>query len=222
MSHYLEESGYNVIQATGAKEALEKAQLQNPDVIVTDVVMPGMSGFELCRSLKRNPATQKVPIVICSSKNQEIDRLWAMRQGADAYVTKPYTRDQHTQEAVVVPVETISSMPNMPGCILGLMNWRSRIIWAVDLPKMLNLEYLDSRQRQYNVIIIRVDSVLLGLVVQEIQGTTKFMPEDIRSPVGQVASSLVPYLRGCVVQRKEILLVLDAQAIVQSSILRSD
>ncbi|KAB8317698.1 response regulator [Tolypothrix campylonemoides VB511288] len=94
MSHYLEESGYNVIQATGAKEALEKAQSQNPDVIVTDVVMPGMSGFELCRSLKKNPATQKVPIVICSSKNQEIDRLWAMRQGADAYVTKPYTRDQ--------------------------------------------------------------------------------------------------------------------------------
>ncbi|MBW4631512.1 MAG: response regulator [Iphinoe sp. HA4291-MV1] len=94
MSHYLIEGGYNVIQATGAKEALEKAQSQNPDVIVTDVVMPGMSGFELCRSLKRNPVTQKVPIVICSSKNQEIDRLWAMRQGANAYVTKPYTREQ--------------------------------------------------------------------------------------------------------------------------------
>ncbi len=94
MSHYLQESGYNVIKASGAKEALEKALLQNPDVIVTDVVMPGMSGFELCRALKRNPATQKVPIVICSSKNQEIDRLWAMRQGADAYVTKPYTREQ--------------------------------------------------------------------------------------------------------------------------------
>jgi two-component system, chemotaxis family, response regulator PixH len=86
MSHYLNESGYNVIKASGAKE--------QPDVIVTDVVMPGMSGFELCRSLKRNPVTQKVPIVICSSKNQEIDRLWAMRQGADAYVTKPYTREQ--------------------------------------------------------------------------------------------------------------------------------
>ncbi|MBD2778326.1 response regulator [Iningainema tapete] len=94
MSHYLTESGYNVIKASGAKEALEKAETQNPDVIVTDVVMPGMSGFELCRSLKRNPATQKVPIVICSSKNQEIDRLWAMRQGADTYVTKPYTREQ--------------------------------------------------------------------------------------------------------------------------------
>jgi two-component system, chemotaxis family, response regulator PixH len=94
MSHYLNESGYSVIKASGAKEALEKAVSEEPDVIVTDVVMPGMSGFELCRSLKRNPVTQKVPIVICSSKNQEIDRLWAMRQGADAYVTKPYTREQ--------------------------------------------------------------------------------------------------------------------------------
>src|SRR5919199_1505715 len=94
MSHYLEESGYNVIQATGAKEALEKAQSHNPDVIVTDVVMPGMSGFELCRSLKTNPVTANVPIVICSSKNQEIDRLWGMRQGAVAYLTKPFSREQ--------------------------------------------------------------------------------------------------------------------------------
>ena len=94
MSHYLKESGYNVIKASGAKEALEKALLQKPDAIVTDVVMPGMSGFELCRSLKKNPATQKVPIVICSSKNLEIDRLWAMKQGADVYITKPYTREQ--------------------------------------------------------------------------------------------------------------------------------
>ncbi len=94
MSHYLQESGYNVITSHGAKEAIEKAILQKPDVIVTDVVMPGMSGFELCRSLKKNPETDKLPIIICSSKNLEIDRLWAMRQGADAYITKPYTREQ--------------------------------------------------------------------------------------------------------------------------------
>jgi two-component system, chemotaxis family, response regulator PixH len=94
MSHYLKESGYNVIKAAGAKEALEKAMEQKLDAVVTDVVMPGMSGFELCRALKRNPTTEKVPILICSSKNQEIDRLWAMRQGADAYLTKPYTRDE--------------------------------------------------------------------------------------------------------------------------------
>ncbi len=104
MSHYLKESGYNVIKATGAKEALEKAASQKPDVIVTDVVMPEMSGFELCRSLRKNPITEKVPIVICSSKNQEIDRFWAMKQGADAYITKPYTRDHllHIIKSVVI------------------------------------------------------------------------------------------------------------------------
>jgi twitching motility protein PilI len=136
-------------------------------------------------------------------------------------VTSALLSIKHTQEAIVVPVEAITSMPNMPGCILGLMNWRSRIIWVVDLLRMLNLEQDVTRFRQYNVIIIRVESVLLGLVVKEIKGTTKLIPEDIRSPVGQVASSLVPYLRGCVVQ-EEMLLVLDAQAIVQSSILRND
>jgi two-component system, chemotaxis family, response regulator PixH len=91
---YLRQSGYVVISASTAKDALSKAIEQKPDAIVTDVVMPGMSGFELCRSLKKNPATDKVPIVICSSKNQEIDRLWGMKQGADAYVTKPFTREQ--------------------------------------------------------------------------------------------------------------------------------
>jgi len=76
MSHYLRESGCTVINAVTAKEAIEKAIQHRPDVIVTDVVMPGMSGFELCRSLKKLPETAKVPIVICTSKNQEIDRLW--------------------------------------------------------------------------------------------------------------------------------------------------
>lgn len=94
ISHYLREGGYIVISAETAKEALNKAIEQQPDIILTDVVMPGMSGFELCRSLKKNPATEKVPIVICSSKNLEIDRLWGMKQGADAYLTKPFTREQ--------------------------------------------------------------------------------------------------------------------------------
>lgn len=81
ISSYLRESGYTVILATDAKEALNKALKQKPDAIVTDVVMPGMSGFELCRKLKNNPATEQVPIIICSSKSQEIDRFWGMKQG---------------------------------------------------------------------------------------------------------------------------------------------
>ncbi|MBW4564296.1 MAG: chemotaxis protein CheW [Mojavia pulchra JT2-VF2] len=129
---------------------------------------------------------------------------------------------RYTQEAIIVPVESVTSIPNMPACILGLTNWRSRIIWVIDLPVMLNLESLDNRLRQYNVIVVRVESLLLGLVVQEIKGTTKIMPDDIHSPIGQVASSLVPYLAGCVVQQQEIFLVLDAQAIVNSSILSSN
>lgn len=94
LSHYLRESGYSVIGLVSAKDALNKAIEVKPDVIITDVVMPGMSGFELCRSLKKNPETQKVPIIICTSKGQEIDRLWGMRQGADVYITKPFTREQ--------------------------------------------------------------------------------------------------------------------------------
>ncbi|MGB3239716.1 MAG: response regulator [Geitlerinemataceae cyanobacterium] len=92
--HYLREGGYNVISAMSAQEGLTLAGEKKPDVIVTDVVMPGMSGFELCRKLKQAPETEKIPIVICSSKNQEIDRLWGMKQGANAYLTKPFQREE--------------------------------------------------------------------------------------------------------------------------------
>jgi twitching motility two-component system response regulator PilH len=94
ISHYLQESGYSVIGAMNAKAALSQAIEQKPDVIITDVVMPGMSGFELCRSLKKHPETEQVPIIICTSKSQQIDRLWGMRQGADFYLIKPFTREQ--------------------------------------------------------------------------------------------------------------------------------
>ena len=94
ISHYLREGGFSVFNAVSAKDALSRIQESMPDLIVTDIVMPDMSGFELCRSLKRNPETAAIPIVVCSSKDQEIDRLWAMKQGAAAYVTKPFTRQQ--------------------------------------------------------------------------------------------------------------------------------
>lgn len=94
ISNYLQESGYEVILATSALEALNKVGQQKTDAVVTDVVMPGMSGFELCRKLKNDPVTEQLPIIICSSKNQKIDRLWGMKQGADAYVVKPFTRKE--------------------------------------------------------------------------------------------------------------------------------
>jgi twitching motility two-component system response regulator PilH len=91
---YLQEAGYKVINANNGKDALSKVTDQKPDVVVTDVVMPGMNGFELCRNLKKNPETQKLPVIACTSKNQELDRLWGMKQGVDVYVTKPFTREE--------------------------------------------------------------------------------------------------------------------------------
>ncbi len=128
---------------------------------------------------------------------------------------------KHIQEAIVIPVSAVTPMPNMPECILGLINWRSRICWVVDLLGVMYLNPLDHNHRQYSVVMIRVESVLLGLVVQTIKGTVKLVSDTIESPIGQVPSALVPYLRGCIIQPSEILLVLDAQAIVQSSSLHS-
>ncbi|MEB3231514.1 MAG: response regulator [Leptolyngbyaceae bacterium] len=102
MTHYLRESGFLVLSAVTAKEGLAMACEQKPNIILTDVVMPGMSGFELCRSLKKNPTTQNIPIIICTSKNQEIDRLWGMKQGADAYITKPFSREQLIQSVMSI------------------------------------------------------------------------------------------------------------------------
>lgn len=103
LGHYLRQGGYQVIDAENAKEGLDKALLQRPDVIVTDIVMPGMSGFELCRSLKRHPETAEVPVVICSSKDQYIDRIWGLKQGATIYMTKPFTREEliHAVQSLV-------------------------------------------------------------------------------------------------------------------------
>ncbi len=94
ISVFLQKEGHKILKANNAKDALDQATEHLPTAVVTDVVMPGMSGFELCRSLKNNPITQKISIVVCSSKNQEIDRLWAMKQGADAYVIKPFDPEQ--------------------------------------------------------------------------------------------------------------------------------
>lgn len=93
ISRYLRDNGYTVIAAKDGKEALNRAKQSKPDVVVTDVVMPNMSGFELCRSLKQDPETEKLPIVICSSKNQQLDRLWGMKQGAAIYITKPFAKE---------------------------------------------------------------------------------------------------------------------------------
>jgi len=85
----LGKSGYKVSTASSGDEALAKVRAERPSLIVLDVVMPGQSGFQLTRTLTRDPATKDIPIILCSSKNTETDRIWGLRQGASEYLTKP-------------------------------------------------------------------------------------------------------------------------------------
>ncbi len=86
----LKGSKLKVTVANDGVEALEQIQLSCPDVVVLDVVMPRMNGYELCRKIKTDPKTQNVRVVMCSSKGEEFDRHWGMKQGADAYIVKPF------------------------------------------------------------------------------------------------------------------------------------
>lgn len=85
----LRQSGITVLTANSGEEALVKLNNHKPDIIFLDVVMPGTSGFELCRELKNRAETQKIPVVICSTKGTEMDKFWGLKQGADAYLPKP-------------------------------------------------------------------------------------------------------------------------------------
>jgi len=86
----LKASGLQVTHAGDGVEALETIQSTTPDLVVLDIVMPRMNGYELCRRLKSDPKTQNVPVVMCSSKGEEFDRYWGIKQGADAYIAKPF------------------------------------------------------------------------------------------------------------------------------------
>ncbi|WP_460194030.1 response regulator transcription factor [Thermosynechococcus sp. FA-CM-4201] len=87
----LEKLGHQAHVAETAEKAMEwLATHQPPDLIVLDIVMPGANGLELCREVRANPLLKTVPIIFCSSKDQDFDRFWALRQGGNAYVTKPF------------------------------------------------------------------------------------------------------------------------------------
>ncbi len=89
MSDLLQKNGMSVRTAEGADEALRRLAEEKPDLILMDIVMPGQNGFQLTRSINRTPAYSDIPIIICTSKNLETDRVWGMRQGARDYITKP-------------------------------------------------------------------------------------------------------------------------------------
>ena len=80
----------NCVRAEDGEAAIASIQAHTPNLVVTDIVMPRKNGYELTRWIKNNPATQHIPVVMCTSKSEEFDIYWGMKQGADAYITKPY------------------------------------------------------------------------------------------------------------------------------------
>ncbi len=85
----LRRHGYTVVTASNAQQAVEAIERETPDVVLLDVVMPGVSGYQLCRSLRRDPRYAKLPIIMVTSRDQTSDREWGLKQGASEYLTKP-------------------------------------------------------------------------------------------------------------------------------------
>ena len=89
LSELLGGAGYAVGIATDGPQGIETAKRDQPDLVIMDVVMPGINGFQAARTLSRDDQTKHIPIILCTTKNEETDRVWGMRQGACDYVTKP-------------------------------------------------------------------------------------------------------------------------------------
>jgi twitching motility two-component system response regulator PilH len=89
LSDMLSKNGFRVATAESAEDALTKVKQSRPDLVLMDVVMPGQNGFQATRALSKDESTKDIPIILCSSKSQETDRVWGLRQGARDYVVKP-------------------------------------------------------------------------------------------------------------------------------------
>jgi twitching motility two-component system response regulator PilH len=89
LTDILVKNGFSVSTAENGEEALLKLKADKPQLILMDIVMPGQNGFQVTRAITRDPDTQDVPIIICTSKGQETDRIWGLRQGARDYIVKP-------------------------------------------------------------------------------------------------------------------------------------
>ena len=94
LTSILERNGFTVTTAENGDDAMAKIKADRPELILMDVVMPGANGFQVTRAIAKDPELADVPIIICSTKNQETDRIWGLRQGARDYLVKPVDEAQ--------------------------------------------------------------------------------------------------------------------------------
>jgi twitching motility two-component system response regulator PilH len=99
MQKALEQHGFRTAAAADGDEAIRKARELHPDLILMDIVMPGLNGFQATRELANDPQTRQIPVIMVTSKSQESDRVWGLRQGAVDYIVKPVSMDLLVQKA---------------------------------------------------------------------------------------------------------------------------
>jgi two-component system, chemotaxis family, response regulator PixH len=97
LTRYLSQAGLTVVSVKSGEEAHIQLRSHKPDLVILDVILPGRSGFEICRELKTNSTTQQIPVVICSTKGTDADKLWGSMLGADAYLPKPVDQQKLMQ-----------------------------------------------------------------------------------------------------------------------------
>jgi chemotaxis family two-component system response regulator PixH len=103
LTECLQDKGFRVSIASSAEDAIAKLNTEKPDIIILDVILPGRSGFEMCREVKSDPATREIPVLLCSTKGTDLDKFWGLKQGADAYLSKPVIADEfvHTVRQLI-------------------------------------------------------------------------------------------------------------------------
>ena len=94
LQEVLSRNGYQVLSAENGEQAIARSRSEHPDLILMDVVMPGMNGYQATRTISRADETRDIPIIMCTSKGQETDKIWGMRQGALDYLVKPVDHDE--------------------------------------------------------------------------------------------------------------------------------
>ena len=94
MKRIVEKLGHEAVTAEDGAAGVEAAKAHLPDLILMDVVMPNLNGFQATRAISKEPSTAQIPVVLVTTKDQETDKVWGMRQGAKAYITKPFTETQ--------------------------------------------------------------------------------------------------------------------------------
>ena len=90
----VEKLGHQILTATDGAAGVETAKAELPALVLMDVVMPNLNGFQATRTLARDEATRHIPVILVTTKDQDTDRMWGMRQGAKAYITKPFSEDE--------------------------------------------------------------------------------------------------------------------------------